>query len=170
MGGAPIQENLRPSTLPLRERGLIEEMEEEAREAGLGGWFNGEAQGDAFVESWSGPNSNTLESQDQIWVTNLTTVRGRYLPLPVSGLEDPDTMHQLILLEGFTLTWQQCMINASLGGVPWYQSATPSCYHNCQGHMIMMTSLLYDLVEGEFNVEDQQMDVHARGEERGVNV
>ena len=77
MGGAPIQENLRPSTLPLRERGLIEEMEEEAREAGLGGWFNGEAQGDAFVESWSGPNSDVLASQDHVRTTTLTTKIGR---------------------------------------------------------------------------------------------
>ena len=37
--GVTIPTNTRPSTPALRERGLIKEMEE-AREAGLGGWFN----------------------------------------------------------------------------------------------------------------------------------
>ena len=40
--GVTISANTRPLTPALRERGLIEEMEEEAREAVLGGWFNGE--------------------------------------------------------------------------------------------------------------------------------
>ena len=61
-GGAPIQESIMLPTPALRERGLIEQMEEEAREASLGGWFNREEQGNAFVESWSGPNSNVLAS------------------------------------------------------------------------------------------------------------
>ena len=47
--GAPIQKSMRPLTPALRERGLIKEMEEEAREAGLGGWYNREDQG-VFAE------------------------------------------------------------------------------------------------------------------------
>ena len=33
--------SMRSETPALRERGLVEQMEEEVREAGLGGWFNG---------------------------------------------------------------------------------------------------------------------------------
>ena len=36
--------------------------------------------------------------------------------------------------------------------------------------MVIVTSPPYDPVEGEFNMGDQQMDVYARREERGVNV
>ena len=56
------------------------------------------------MESWSGPNSDVSPSQDQIQVTNLTIVGGCYLPLPISGLKNPGTVHQLIPLEGFTPT------------------------------------------------------------------
>ena len=41
-GGAAISGNMRLPTPALRERGLIEEMGEEVREAGLEGWFKGE--------------------------------------------------------------------------------------------------------------------------------
>ena len=40
--GATTQESMRLLTPTLRERGLIEQMEEEAMEAGLRRWFNGE--------------------------------------------------------------------------------------------------------------------------------
>ena len=52
-------------------------MEEEAREAGLGGWFNGMDQG--LPESWSGPNSNGSKLQDGIRMTLLTTIGGQTL-------------------------------------------------------------------------------------------
>ena len=45
-----------------REEGLIAQMEREATEAGLGGWFNGNPED--VPESWSGANSDTLASQD----------------------------------------------------------------------------------------------------------
>ena len=45
-----------------RETGLIAEMEEEATEAGAGGWFNGNPE--EVLESWSGANSNVSASQD----------------------------------------------------------------------------------------------------------
>ena len=54
------------------EGGLIVEMEREATEAGAGGWFNRINQD--VLESWSGPNSNTLASQDQVRTTTLTTI------------------------------------------------------------------------------------------------
>ena len=61
--------------------GLIAEMEREAMEAGLGGWFNGNLED--IPESWSGPNSDTSASQDRVGTTLLTTIGGRTLPNPV---------------------------------------------------------------------------------------
>ena len=43
--GASSGENTRVESPMLREVGLVEEMEREVREAGLGGWFNGMDQG-----------------------------------------------------------------------------------------------------------------------------
>ena len=81
-GGVAILVSMRLSTPAPRERGLIKEIEEEAREAGLGGWFNGEDQS-GLLESWSGPNSNALTSQDWVQTTELTTIGRRTLPNPV---------------------------------------------------------------------------------------
>ena len=61
--GVVMLESMRLSTPAPRERGLIEEMEEEVRKAVLGGWFNREDQ-TRLLESWSGSNSRTLSSQD----------------------------------------------------------------------------------------------------------
>ena len=51
----------------LWESGLIAQMEEEAMEVGLGGWFNGNPED--VPESWSGANSNASASQDQVGTT-----------------------------------------------------------------------------------------------------
>ena len=119
-GGAPIQESTMLLTPALRERGLIEQMEEEAREAGLGGWFNGEEQGNAFVESWSGPNSDVLASQDHVRTTTLTTI-GRWT---LSNLmKFPDLVVQdgvlILLMEGLIRPYQ-CLIYANQGSLPPY--------------------------------------------------
>ena len=53
---------MRRDSLMLRETGLIEEMEREAEEAGLGGWYNGNPE--EVPESWSGANSDASASQD----------------------------------------------------------------------------------------------------------
>ena len=53
---------LRRDSPMLRETRLIEEMEREATEAGLGGWFNGNPED--IPESWSGANSDASASQD----------------------------------------------------------------------------------------------------------
>ena len=57
-----------------REEGLIAQMEREAMEAGLGGWFNGNLED--VPESWSGSNSGTSVSQDRVRTTLLTTIGG----------------------------------------------------------------------------------------------
>ena len=41
VSGASPQESMRPDSPMPREEGLITQMEREAEEAGLGGWFNG---------------------------------------------------------------------------------------------------------------------------------
>ena len=82
----------RDSPIP-RETGLIAEMEREAEEAGLGGWYN---RNPADVpESWSGSNSGASASQDRVRTTLLTTIGGRTLPNPVRV---PDNMvHPAVL-------------------------------------------------------------------------
>ena len=62
VGGVSPQESMRWDNPMLREEGLIAQMEREATEAGLGGWFNGNPED--VPESWSGANSNASASQD----------------------------------------------------------------------------------------------------------
>ena len=69
-----LAEVMRRDSLMLRETGLIAEMEREAEEAGLGGWFNGNPED--VPESWSGANSDTSASQDRVGTTLLTTIGG----------------------------------------------------------------------------------------------
>ena len=60
--GVSLEGSMRVESPMLREGGLIMEMEREAMEAGVGGWFNGVDQ--EVLESWSGHNSVALASQD----------------------------------------------------------------------------------------------------------
>ena len=60
--GVSLEGSMRVESPLPREGGLIAEMEREVMEAGAGGWFNGMPQGE--LESWSGPNSDVLASQD----------------------------------------------------------------------------------------------------------
>ena len=76
-----------------QEGGLIAEMEREAMEAGLGGWFNRNPED--VLESWSGANSNASASQDQVRTTLLTTIGGRTLPDPARV---PDNLVQPAVL------------------------------------------------------------------------
>ena len=61
VAGALVEVMRRDSLMP-RETGLIAEMEREATEAGVGGWFNGNPED--VPESWSGANSDASASQD----------------------------------------------------------------------------------------------------------
>ena len=82
----------RDSPMPW-ETGLIAEIEREATEAGLGGWFNRNLED--VPESWSGANSDASASQDRVGTTLLTTIGGRTLPNPVRV---PDNIiHPVIL-------------------------------------------------------------------------
>ena len=59
---ASMEESMRRDSLMPREGGLIMEMEREAMEAGLGGWYNRNLED--IPESWSGSNSIVSASQD----------------------------------------------------------------------------------------------------------
>ena len=99
---------LRGDSPMVRETGLIAQMEEEAEEAGAGGWFNGNPED--VPESWSGANSIASASQDRVGTTLLTTIGGRTLPNPVRV---PDNMvHPAVLtslMEGPVRPWQ-CLV------------------------------------------------------------
>ena len=73
-GGASPWESMRRDSPVPREEGLIAQMEREAEEAGLGGWFNGNPED--VPESWSGANSDASASQDRVQTTLLTTIGG----------------------------------------------------------------------------------------------
>ena len=79
--GASVEESMGRDSLMPQEGGLIAEMEREAMEAGLGGWFNGNPE--EVPESWSGSNSGASASQDRVRTTLLTTIGGQTLPNPV---------------------------------------------------------------------------------------
>ena len=93
VGGASLQESMRWDSPMPREEGLIVQMEREATEAGLGGWFNGNPED--VLESWSGSNSGASADQDRVWTTLLTTIGGRTLPDPVRV---PDNLVQPAVL------------------------------------------------------------------------
>ena len=72
--GASLPESMRRDSPMPREEGLITQMEREAEEVGLGGWFNGNPED--VLESWSGANSDASASQDRVQTTHLTTIGG----------------------------------------------------------------------------------------------
>ena len=144
--GALMEVMRRDSPMP-RETGLIVEMEREAEEAGLGGWFNGNPE--EVPESWSGANSDASASQDRVGMTLLTTIGGRTLPNPVRV---PDNMvHPAVLtslMEGPVRPWQ-CLV--------WSDSSPPRYSRDLQddhtsrpgGILLQVGPSLID-IDGEF--------------------
>ena len=107
-GGASPQESMRQDSPVPREEGLIAQMEREAVEARLGGWFNGNLED--VPESWSGANSDASASQDQVRTTLLATIDGQTLPNPVrvpNNLVHPVVL--MSLMEGPIQPWQ-CLV------------------------------------------------------------
>ena len=70
--GVSPQESMRRNSPMPPTHGLIVQMEREAEEAGLGGWFNRNLED--VPESWSGSNSRASASQDRVGTTLLTTI------------------------------------------------------------------------------------------------
>ena len=146
VAGALAEVMRRDSPMP-RETGLIVEMEREAEEAGLGGWFNGNLED--VPESWSGANSDASASQDRVGTTLLTTIGSRTLPNPVRV---PDNMvHPAVLtllMEGPVRPWQ-CLV--------WSDASPPRCSRDLPddhtsrpgGILLQVGPLLFDL-DGEY--------------------
>ena len=142
-----LQEVMRRDSLMPRETGLIAEMEREAEEAGLGGWFNGNPED--VPESWSGSNSGASASQDRVGMTLLTTIGGRTLPNPVRV---PDNMvHPAILtslMEGPVRPWQ-CLVWSD-SSPPRYSRDLPDDHTSRPGGILLQIGpSLFDL-DGEY--------------------
>ena len=146
--GVTIPANTRPSTPALRERGLIKEMEE-AREAGLGGWFNRKDQS-GLPESWSGPNSDVSVSQDWVQTTELTSIGGCTLPnlVRVPDLVVADGV--LILLMEGPIRPCQCLIWVNQGSPPPYNEDPTPSFRHCAGHALIQIRPSYEDIDGEY--------------------
>ena len=142
-----LGEVMRRDSPMLRETGLIAEMEREAEEAGLGGWYNGNPED--VPESWSGANSDASASQDRVGTTLLTTIGGRTLPNPVRV---PDNIvHPAVLtslMEGPIRPWQ-CLVWSD-ASPPRYSRDLPDD-HTLQpgGILLQVGPSLFDL-DGEY--------------------
>ena len=130
-----------------RETGLIVEMEREAMEAGLGGWFNGNPED--IPESWSGANSDASASQDQVGMTLLTTIGGRTLPNPVRV---PDNMvHPAVLtslMEGPVQPWQ-CLVWAE-ESPPRYTQDLPLDHSSRPGGILLQIGPSLVDIDGDY--------------------
>ena len=146
VAGALMEVMRRDSPMP-RETGLIAEMEREAEEAGLGGWFNGNPED--VPESWSGANSNASASQDRVGTTLLTTIGGRTLPNPVRV---PDNMvHPAILtslMEGPVRPWQ-CLV-WSEESPPRYSRDLPDDHTSRPGGILLQVGPSLIDIDGEY--------------------
>ena len=129
------------------EGGLIAEMEREATEAGLGGWFNGNPED--VPESWSGANSNTSASQDRVRTTLLTTIGGQTLPNPVRV---PDNItHPAVLtslMEGPIRPWQ-CLVWSG-ESPPRYSQDLPLDHTACSGGILLQVGPSLINIDGEY--------------------
>ena len=138
---------LRRDSPMLRETGLIVEMEREAMEVGLGGWFNGNPED--VPESWSGANSDTLASQDQVGTTLLTIIGGRTLP---NLVRVPDNMvHPVVLttlMEGPIQPWQ-CLVWSD-ESPPRYSRDLLDNHMSCPGGVLLQVGLLLIDIDGEY--------------------
>ena len=146
VAGALREVMRRDSPMP-RETGLIAEMEREAEEAGLGGWFNGNPED--VPESWSGSNSGASASQDRVGTTLLTTIGGRTLPNPVRV---PDNLiHPAVLtslMEGPIRPWQ-CLVWSD-ASPPRYSRDLPDDHTSRPGGILLQVGpSLFDL-DGEY--------------------
>ena len=146
VAGALAEVMRRDSSIP-RETGLIEEMEREAEEVGLGGWFNGNPED--VPESWSGSNSGASASQDRVRTTLLTTIGGRTLPNPVRV---PDNIvHPAVLtslMEGPIRPWQ-CLVWSD-ESPPRYSRDLPDNHTSQPGGILLQIGPSLIDIDGEY--------------------
>ena len=146
VAGALVEAMRRDSLMPPTS-GLIVEMERDAEEAGLGGWFNGNPED--IPESWSGANSDALASQDRVGTTLLTTIGGRTLPNPVRV---PDNIvHPAVLtslMEGPVRPWQ-CLV-WSEESPPRYSWDLPDDHTSRPGGILLQVGPSLIDIDGEY--------------------
>ena len=146
VAGALREVMRRDSPIP-RETGLIAEMEREAEEAGLGGWFNRNLED--VPESWSGANSDTSASQDRVGTTLLTTIGGRTLPNPVRVPNN--LVHQAVLtslMEGPIRPWQ-CLVWSDTSP-PRYSRDLPDDHTSRPGGILLQVGPSLIDIDGEY--------------------
>ena len=145
--GASMEESMRRDSPMLREGGLIAEMEQEAMEVGLGGWFNGNLED--VPESWSGVNSDATANQDQVRMTLLTTIGSRTLPNPVRV---PDNMvHPAMLIplmEGPVRPWQ-CLVWSD-ESPPRYSQDLPDNHTSQPGRILLQVGPSWVDIDREY--------------------
>ena len=141
-----LEGSMRVESLMPQEGGLITEMEREVTEAGAGGWFNRNLED--VLESWSGPNSNVLASQDRVRTTLLTSIGGQTLPNPVRV---PDNMTQpailRLLMEGPVR--QQCLVWSKASPPLYLQDLLPR-HTSGPSHILLQIGLYYKDIDGEY--------------------
>ena len=146
-GGASLRESMRRDSPMPREEGLITEMEREAREAGLGGWFNRNPED--VPESWSGSNSNALASQDRVRTTLLTTIGSCTL---LNLVRVPDNIiHPAVLtslMEGPVRPWQ-CLVWSD-SSPPRYSRDLPDDHTSQPGGILLQVGLALVDIDGEY--------------------
>ena len=145
--GASLEESTRvESPLPW-EGGLIVEMEREVTEAGAGGWYNRSDR--EIEESWSGPNSNVLASQDRVGTTLLTTIGSQTLPNPVrvpNNMMQPAVLR--LLMEGPVRPWQ-CLVWSEHSPPP-YMRDLPPLHMSGPSHVLLQIGPYYEDMDGEY--------------------
>ena len=146
VAGALREVMRRDSPMP-QETGLIAQMEREAEEAGLGGWFNGNPED--VPESWSGANSDASARQDRVGTTLLTTIGGRTLPNPVRV---PDNIvHPAVLtslMEGPIRPWQ-CLVWSD-ASPPRYSRDLPADHTSRTGGILLQVGPSLIDIDGEY--------------------
>ena len=142
-----LQEVMRRDSPMPRETGLIAQMEREAEEAGLGGWFNGNPED--VPESWSGSNSGASASQDQVGTTLLTTIGSRTLPNPVrvpNNIVHPAVLTSL--MEGPVRPWQ-CLVWSD-ASPPRYSRDLPDDHTSRPGGILLQVGPSLIDIDGEY--------------------
>ena len=164
VGASPWESMRRDSPIP-REEGLIAQMEREATEAGLGGWFNGNPED--VLESWSGVNSDASASQDRVRTTLLTTIGGRTLP---DLVRDPDNIVQPAvlrdLMEGPVRPWQ-VLVWAEHSPPPYTQDL-PLLHPLGPSHTLLQIGPYYEDLDSEYRGGVIDEEIENEGEDASV--
>ena len=101
------------------------------------------------LESWSGHNSITSASQDQVQMTVLTTIGGRTLP---NLVRVPDNMTQpavlRLLMEGPLRPWQM-LVYLEMSPPPYMQDL-PALHMTGPSHILLQVGPYYEDLDGEY--------------------